>query len=748
MNKSNKTKIEKTARVLKELKGNFNYLLLTTKNILDFIVSLNNFKSGSIINFYKAWSKFFDAFLFRIEKQGPKSAVKHFKEIYNISVRIALKQSFTPIGFTKSTKSGIPFIILDFLPLLQGSKWEIRFALTALRIYTLITLPVEEDFSNITRKVNESDERTNILSQFIDFIKSHPLEQIKYKDNVETNINASVHSGPNGPAVMTAHYDALALKQEGLSDKLIEFMTFVKADFLPTFKSCLENTSPEDCKSEVQSARISLIPETGGKTRIIAILDFWTQRLLRPIHLGLMLKLRELDMDGTFDQNMAFRRALNFSKDHPTYSFDLSAATDRFPVAPQVALLETMFGSEIAGFWYQLLVNRDYWFTKKSFGKRIKLQSVRWSVGQPLGAYSSWAAFSLTHHYFIQFCHYQNLNTKQRQKYRIMSFKDYTILGDDVTIWNSNVSSNYQDFLGKMDVPINMNKSITTTITGINVGEFCKRIFMNGTELSPISLNAILSVKDSLYNLPNLIEHLTTRWNIPSSILETWVKETKIFTKKEYLLDIIFGFRQMVNGFTAFPWCLYDREAALTGLRSHIIAQASLGLSFFTNKPNGFDPDNPFKGVIKKVSQLGQVLQKHGIGFSNTLLPDKPFSAQVKSRMRLFHPIVEAYQDVCSGIFEQNFDRALGYRPALKDEHKIQIDYFKRVRTASVDLFFLKTKRRHLKLHTAIAIRWFFQYQLVNQGGIDPYQSLKIKTNYLDTKMTLRDSLVLTGRIS
>jgi hypothetical protein len=51
--------------------------------------------------------------------------------------------------------------------------------------------------------------------------------------------------------------------------------------------------------------------------------------------------------------------------------------------------------------------------------------NVRWRTGQPLGMYSSWAIFALTHHMVIEYC--ANLKGSP-------SFRDYSVLGDDVVI--------------------------------------------------------------------------------------------------------------------------------------------------------------------------------------------------------------------------------------------------------------------------------------------------------------------------
>jgi catabolite regulation protein CreA len=62
------------------------------------------------------------------------------------------------------------------------------------------------------------------------------------------------------------------------------------------------------------------------------------------------------------------------------FSYDLSAATDRFPIDLQVQILSMLYTKEVALAWKSVLVNRDYHFKDNTY---------RYSVGQPMGALSS-----------------------------------------------------------------------------------------------------------------------------------------------------------------------------------------------------------------------------------------------------------------------------------------------------------------------------------------------------------------------
>jgi hypothetical protein len=57
--------------------------------------------------------------------------------------------------------------------------------------------------------------------------------------------------------------------------------------------------------------------------------------------------LRRLETDGTWDQDLQSKRVERLARGH-VFSFDLSSATDRFPVDLQVSLLEVLMNPTYA----------------------------------------------------------------------------------------------------------------------------------------------------------------------------------------------------------------------------------------------------------------------------------------------------------------------------------------------------------------------------------------------------------------
>jgi hypothetical protein len=146
----------------------------------------------------------------------------------------------------------------------------------------------------------------------------------------------------------------------------------------------------EPLKSDYPSlGQLAIKEEAAGKLRVFALVDVWTQSVLKPLHEMIFKFLKSLPNDATFDQQEAVKRAsIKVAKYGRSFGYDLSAATDRLPIALQEAVLQPLIGVEAASSWRQLLINRDYklLYPDKS---GIDVITVKYAVGQPMGALSS-----------------------------------------------------------------------------------------------------------------------------------------------------------------------------------------------------------------------------------------------------------------------------------------------------------------------------------------------------------------------
>jgi len=94
-------------------------------------------------------------------------------------------------------------------------------------------------------------------------------------------------------------------------------------------------------------SKLAHLSEPGGKTRTIAIGDYFSQLVLKPFHDQLMEILRSLKTDGTWNQDDAAMR-VKATATHPCFSFDLSKATDRFPAELTRHTLTLILGEELS----------------------------------------------------------------------------------------------------------------------------------------------------------------------------------------------------------------------------------------------------------------------------------------------------------------------------------------------------------------------------------------------------------------
>lgn len=244
--------------------------------------------------------------------------------------------------------------------------------------------------------------------------------------------------------------------------------------------------------------------EPAGKVRVFAMVDAWTQWLLEPLHKYIFAIIAQIAQDGTFDQLKPIRRlqdkyALNPRK-RTFASIDLSAATDRLPISLQQVILKHLLEGVVpdpvsfANNWRELLVGRPY---QVKFNSEIQKQAICpkthptglfYSVGQPMGALSSWAMLALTHHAMMQWSCYKVYGN-------IGWFRDYGVLGDDGVILNGKVVNEYRRLLSKIGVSAGLAKSILAK--GKFVIEFAKKFFVDQFQANMLPLKECIATKAS-----------------------------------------------------------------------------------------------------------------------------------------------------------------------------------------------------------------------------------------------------------
>lgn len=111
-------------------------------------------------------------------------------------------------------------------------------------------------------------------------------------------------------------------------------------------------------------------------------------------------------------------------------------------------------------------------------GRKAQL---KYSVGQGIGLYSSWALLAYTHHVLIRYC---------ANKAGVQNYTSYLVLGDDVVIAGKDVADIYVKVITDLGVEISLTKSILPGEVR-NGCEFASRLVLPGVDLSPFPVGLI-----------------------------------------------------------------------------------------------------------------------------------------------------------------------------------------------------------------------------------------------------------------
>lgn len=239
--------------------------------------------------------------------------------------------------------------------------------------------------------------------------------------------------------------------------------------------------------------------EEPGKIRVVAMVDLITQGVMKPLHDKIFSLLRAIPTDGTFNQIRPIRRLvrrMEVRNQKFCASYDLSAATDRLPVDLQVDLLSGPLGSEKANLWKDLLVGREYRLPRIGRSFNLGFNTVKYKVGQPMGALSSWAMLALTHHAIVQFAAMKCGVAKE-----LSWFREYGLLGDDIVIADKAVAAEYLRIMEVIGVEVGLAKSLVSHTGSL---EFAKRTFIRGRDCSPVSLAEVLVALSNVNALAEL----------------------------------------------------------------------------------------------------------------------------------------------------------------------------------------------------------------------------------------------------
>lgn len=339
---------------------------------------------------------------------------------------------------------------------------------------------------------------------------------------------------------------------EGWPQIVKDLGNFFYAPRVHTIGTFMDSVSPvpfiETCENAIPSTRGQIdsfaLPtfgrlgrkyEGGGKIRVFTIVDSIRQSCLRPVHDWAMGVLKCIPQDGTFHQTAPLDLLMKkIDYTGHVFCYDLSSATDRFPARLQREVLTWAFGPDASAAWLRVIRGRPFDVPWK---RKLKMGSVTaYRVGQPLGAYSSWPVFALTHHLIVQYC----AGAPSSGKW----FDRYALLGDDIVIANKQVAERYLELMSQIGVKISIPKSL---VSPIGAAEFAKRFRVGRVDLSPISFKSVFTL------IPPVVGSMVSR-----------VSEFRAVRRSE-------PYRWLGAGYRILGRCLYPKDTGRRWKRYHLI---------------------------------------------------------------------------------------------------------------------------------------------------------------------------------
>jgi hypothetical protein len=487
---------------------------------------------------------------------GPTYAVKLFKQLYDICLRLATSNSFTQIPYLKSNSRGEPEILGPLLPLLKGKLHERKAALSSILIIKLVRC-WDDDFSIKTiskeapiemRPLDAVPEIGNYFERYIERFGANSngvdlnrlrtcylntlqrvFPSIKREDRLSwISRNSSIHvsgrNGPNGPSLTTAVIDhsSLTSSENGQTSLYQSIKEMSKLTNNKSLNKLIESFEDEDYKidnlkgSKPINSRLSIKDESWAKRRVFAICDYFSQSSLKGLHTYLFRWLEAQSEDGTFNQDRVSELVRTWTTDPDplmrTESADLSAATDSIPVEIQAEIVSQICGTRFAQLWRRICCDRNFKIPNST-------NTISYKTGQPMGLLSSWAMLAVWHHIMCRTClAYLGIT-------RDVNNPRFVIIGDDVAMRGNDLFKIYYELVAVVqgvgiskvkgfhmetqnhdDILSSGNKGILP-----HTAEIAKRIFCSGSEITVVPTDEVFTSFESPIQMPDLLASLEKR---------------------------------------------------------------------------------------------------------------------------------------------------------------------------------------------------------------------------------------------
>jgi len=305
-------------------------------------------------------------------------------------------------------------------------------------------------------------------------------------------------SGPNGPALTSALEDYLALPQllkdhlVVLEPRLAPIFGVLESYNVRTLARVMRELVSRPEPSERKLRKLSVKKDKEGKSRVFAILDYFSQAALKGLHDHLFQVIKTIPTDCSFDQlsGLSLREVEGLK-----VSADLTAATDRFPISLQQKILGLITNEEFSASWNYTMVGLPF---------SLEGKSITYRAGQPMGAHSSWAVFALCHHVVVQAAAKLELG-----RYAVAD--DYRLLGDDIVLVGDAFAKRYISLMSELGVEINDSK----THSSERMFEFAKRLIVDRIEVSAYPLDGLVRSSKFYLLASFLVEQVGRGYPLP-----------------------------------------------------------------------------------------------------------------------------------------------------------------------------------------------------------------------------------------
>jgi hypothetical protein len=299
--------------------------------------------------------------------------------------------------------------------------------------------------------------------------------------------------------------------------------------------------------SNLIGGEVHFLQEPGGKLRSIASPLRIHQEALRPLAEELYGMIKSLPWDCTFDQSKAIPYIQShLGKGGQVHSVDLSSATDLFPLSIQETALRAILGQSSQSHVDLFLeISRATW--------KSEIGNIRWTKGQPLGLFPSFASFTLTHGLLLLYLADGDYHDQ------------FFVVGDDVVILEDSLRDKYISMLDRMRCPWSADKSISST----KLSEFAGKIitpnevipqmkwrrmsddnFLDIARLLGRRSRCLLSKRQKhvFDNVSHLCEPVGLNFSLPGDNLLKMIERTYDFYQPDKIvLGSLMGLRKKLN---------------------------------------------------------------------------------------------------------------------------------------------------------------------------------------------------------